>query len=735
LNKFVITLEKDLHDTKVVFEPTVKKSRELEVDKAALEAEKSSLAREVEAWKGRVKSLVSKFHQIDPEEHSKALAKLEESKKECATLQSAKHQAGKETSSAKALITRLNKDIAKQRETTESIKAALEKMTKQKADAVAAHKDLDSLKTMKALVDVELQGSKDRVKRLTEILRANKALYYKTKQKLDEKAPLEKETKASLQRLEESNKKLEESNKSLLKEVERVKLIGESKRTTRSKDPPRATSTEMVVATQTRPTKEVMKSLTPAPPVSEQTSSQATTESASKDGSVGSAHKILLVPSEGFMFAPSPITSPDPACLPFKKNSTGSNVTAHKDESVNAAKTLKGDGKTADNSVTIDEKEACISLSSKPAQTITHVGGIITPKELSGHSVKTVGNSANITLEKASTIPKVSVSKEDVLREKIMKKKRHLAQLKGRATPPADVAKRLAKRERADSTTTATSGPARPAQDESISSEPVTQTPSHTSSNAGTKVQSSIATVKETHKPTVELDKIPAPSPTGNNIPPTTSIFGSGLPSSAGTTPQGLVFGSAVTSLGANITSLQTSKASKTASTVFPVVASGAFLNLKPPGSDQSKPIIFGKSANITSGAFLNLKPPGSGQSKPLVFGKSANIILPTPSKTSNTSLDSMKQQPFGVFGVQSQDGNTVFKSSSMGSFPSSGKSNLSFGGVVNKKRTHQDDVNEVSSTKLARVEESDEKKVVGSGEESVKVKTELGDSNVENES
>lgn len=64
LNKSVLTLEKDLHDTKAVFEPTVKKSRELEVDKAALEAEKLSLAREVEAWKGRVKSLVSKFHQV-----------------------------------------------------------------------------------------------------------------------------------------------------------------------------------------------------------------------------------------------------------------------------------------------------------------------------------------------------------------------------------------------------------------------------------------------------------------------------------------------------------------------------------------------------------------------------------------------------------------------------------------------------------------------------------------------
>ena len=47
-----------------MFEPTVHKCHELEVDKAALEAEKLSLAREVEEWKDHVKSLVSKFYQI-----------------------------------------------------------------------------------------------------------------------------------------------------------------------------------------------------------------------------------------------------------------------------------------------------------------------------------------------------------------------------------------------------------------------------------------------------------------------------------------------------------------------------------------------------------------------------------------------------------------------------------------------------------------------------------------------
>ena len=64
LSKSVSTLETYLNNNKVLFEPTDHKCHELEVDKAALEAEKLSLAREVEEWKDHVKSLVSKFYQV-----------------------------------------------------------------------------------------------------------------------------------------------------------------------------------------------------------------------------------------------------------------------------------------------------------------------------------------------------------------------------------------------------------------------------------------------------------------------------------------------------------------------------------------------------------------------------------------------------------------------------------------------------------------------------------------------
>jgi FtsZ-binding cell division protein ZapB len=41
-----------------------KRLQDLEVDKGALEAEKASLKRELEAWKGRVRNLVSSSKQV-----------------------------------------------------------------------------------------------------------------------------------------------------------------------------------------------------------------------------------------------------------------------------------------------------------------------------------------------------------------------------------------------------------------------------------------------------------------------------------------------------------------------------------------------------------------------------------------------------------------------------------------------------------------------------------------------
>mmetsp|Transcript_13567 Transcript_13567/g.19410 ORF Transcript_13567/g.19410 Transcript_13567/m.19410 type:complete len:296 (+) Transcript_13567:5374-6261(+) len=84
-----------------------------------------------------------------------------------------------------------------------------------------------------------------------------------------------------------------------------------------------------------------------------------------------------------------------------------------------------------------------------------------------------------------------------------------------------------------------------------------------------------------------------------------------------------------------------------TTKTLNPLAQPFALAQTKDKVDESSKqPSIFG------SGTFLNLQPPGSGQSKPLVFGSSAKIQLPTPSKKlpiTQLSFEGLKpgQNPF----------------------------------------------------------------------------------------
>ena len=112
--------------------PATEKMKAMEVERAALVAEKDSLSREVDAWKNRVHSLVSKFNQIDPEEHEQALATVEKLKKECSTLKTQKEAADGNSTKAKNIVTRLNKEISSQKASMEAFKTALEKTKKEK---------------------------------------------------------------------------------------------------------------------------------------------------------------------------------------------------------------------------------------------------------------------------------------------------------------------------------------------------------------------------------------------------------------------------------------------------------------------------------------------------------------------------------------------------------------------------------------------------------------------------
>jgi nucleoprotein TPR len=64
LNTSVSGMQGELEAAKNSAQPYEKQKQALELEKAALLSEKESLLREIDAWKGRVQSLVSKFNQV-----------------------------------------------------------------------------------------------------------------------------------------------------------------------------------------------------------------------------------------------------------------------------------------------------------------------------------------------------------------------------------------------------------------------------------------------------------------------------------------------------------------------------------------------------------------------------------------------------------------------------------------------------------------------------------------------
>ena len=64
VNKKLSEVQSQFNSLKTSTAPQSEKMKSMQVEQASLQAEKESLSREVDAWKGRVHSLVSKFNQV-----------------------------------------------------------------------------------------------------------------------------------------------------------------------------------------------------------------------------------------------------------------------------------------------------------------------------------------------------------------------------------------------------------------------------------------------------------------------------------------------------------------------------------------------------------------------------------------------------------------------------------------------------------------------------------------------
>ena len=152
---------------------------------ASLAAENESLRRELEAWKGRVDNLVKKFNQVDPAEHSKALAKVDELMKEKLNSDKWKDTMDSENKRIREIAKKLNlkqKELKSQLDERtkeiEKLKSERESLVGTSAKEAATAKERDELKEkLVALekktssVETELEGANKRNENLRERLR------------------------------------------------------------------------------------------------------------------------------------------------------------------------------------------------------------------------------------------------------------------------------------------------------------------------------------------------------------------------------------------------------------------------------------------------------------------------------------------------------------------------------------------------------------------------------------
>jgi len=601
LDQKMVSTEKQANESLAKIDPLETKCRNLQINNSALGAEKKSLLREVDDWRDRVSSLVSKFHQIDPEEHAKALTKIEEGKKECAELKAAKLQAEKEATGAKAVLSRVNKDLTKFKSMAETTKKTLDKMLSEKDNMLKSNektsgaykKELQELKTSKKSLESQLKNKntefeqqKGRVENLTKMLRNNKKIYTETQQKMQDAIQKEQDLKKQLAKEKEVNKSLQK--------------VRDDKTERKEDQNDTSKNQKKSVAPVTIPQSSGMKSSKTSTPVAE--SEKTTTTKTSETETSTTVKKKLpaknttnqtqvpSIPGDGFKFAPSPVNDENPKSVA-------------KNDAVPLTRNTNVKGKSI--VTTVDKKEATqpetkgtMSTTGKDCNASTNNQADTDMSNTGGAQIKESGSKSNLhttmdTTPSTSKTPDPSTTnekKENNLREKIMKKKRQLEEMKGKSGVPMPPAKRIEATSAPSSTTEAQKSEVSPIPGETEGTAKAKQ-PLLGTNTAESKVLNERSSSNSSMVDSTPTKEVPSKD--------------DGL-NTTGKSEEG---DNLKTSMPASNTPGQTNK------------SSGAFLD--------------------------HLKPPGTGLSSPLVFGSSSNIQLPTPSKN---PTDTLSNNPFNAF-------------------------------------------------------------------------------------
>ena len=650
--------QKELDAKKKSAAPTEAKCRQLEVDKSALEAEKASLAREVDAWKARVQSLVSKFNTIDPEEHAQALASVEASKKEVESLKTTKARVEKEAASAKALVSRLNKELTQRKTELETAKTSLAKVTAEKnslskkssaADTSVAKERLQLKQALKKKEE-ELAASKGETQAANNRIEGLKKIMGKLKQ---QNVDIQKKSMAAEAKQQEAEKALEKEHE-VLKEKQAELAKAQPSAPARAPSPAPAPA--------------------PAPAASK---AKALTTAKSTDAATTKKANVPKVPAGGFKFAPSPVGDKSTAAAPATS------------EAKTAAKPASKPSSRAPSPAVAPpaEKQAAPKATSSTASSTDAAAKDADTSKGKGGEGKFAAAAAK---EKQLSAMR---QKENAMRERLMRKKRQLEEAASKKptdddkdTAPPE--KRAAKTSEAD----------KPADAKSSETEKADE-----SAKDGEKA--------DTSKPKTD-DKAPPSSGFGFGKSSTTggkSIFGSGKTPAFGASS---AFGGAASGKSAAPMFGSSSTVAKKAGSGFgsgtstpPVFGKGTAVAGDDGEAKEKK----------EGGAFLDLKPPGAGAAPgKFVFGSSASITLPLPKPT---TAQPAPTTGFGAFGQSAAGG---VKASPFGSAAPSSGGGLTFGSsATTAKRPAADSAEGAESApKQPRVEEKDEDAEDGEVEE-----------------
>jgi nucleoprotein TPR len=606
-------VKKELESSNSASIPSEKRLQNMETEKAGLIAEKESLLREIEDWKGRVQSLVSKFNQVDPAEHAILVKKAEALGAQVKSLESQKLSAQEESKRIRALASRASKELMQNKTLVETHKKTIVTLTAEKEAWEKAQKDgaskkelteakekLTKLEGERASEKVQLTGAQEMNDKLRERLRQFQKMIMEMKKK---EAALAKDLKDTKDDLE----KQKQAPAATVPKVESKKASPPAETKAPEKDSAESEKTIPV------PPKEATKEAAPAP--------------------TATKPSVPAVPPGGFKFAPS--APKESKTLATAKTDAAAPKPTSADSSTKPAVPVEP-AKPSNKRPADAPEDAAEAKKAKPQEVAEDANETAPEQALGGNQ----GTDDPVDAVKSSAQRRGSgETKELSMKEKLLEKKRKLmlamqkkkGLMEKEAAAKEEPASKKAKVEEA------------PPLEQSVSKESAVSEVSEIEGKEQDDIEdgeAEPAAEKDTGEASEETPtwgSAPAAAPVALNPsavpfkPPTTS--GSTQPafgSSTTTTTGG--FGQKGLGSGFGQRTGQSSAFGQ-ASGFGSASSGGSFFGAKSTttGTTGASSSGFGGSSS-----FLNMKPPGSSTTAPtFTFGSSSSITLPTPSNPS----------------------------------------------------------------------------------------------------